>query len=136
MLHREYHNKVKDHQILYVKHKFVTEELYYHVHLGYFIRKSAYSQYIANFPVSFGGILADEMGLGKTVETLALILHNRKANIKVNFGFFNQSNLFSLSSNPLAGRFWGLRARILVLNVVFFRQCSVFLRNVGPSFRY
>ena len=102
MLHREKYNKLSDHQNLFVKQTFSDLEVYFHEVLGHFITPQVYADYIANFKLSFGGILADEMGLGKTVETLALILQNRKLNIQPRFSL-DRSNLFFYSNNPLFG---------------------------------
>jgi len=103
MLHRENHNRLYEHQILFEKLILDDVELYFHKTLGHFITKEVYEQYLGNFPLSFGGILADEMGLGKTIETIALILHNKKKNIKQDDNFFDKNPLFSLSDNPLYG---------------------------------
>lgn len=106
MLSREKDNKLQDHQILFVKHQFGNMELYYHKILGHFITQHVYNEYIAAFRPSFGGILADEMGLGKTVETLALILHNKKSeNDEAAFNLFAKYKLFSFTSNPLFGNY-------------------------------
>ncbi|KAH9399444.1 hypothetical protein TYRP_017856 [Tyrophagus putrescentiae] len=108
MIYREKHNSAPKN---YAQNVFVDqpillgskEKLYYNRNFGYFITGPVYTEYLQALKPSLGGILADEMGLGKTVETLALILHNKKETIPPKFNFFNRKNLFSLTEHPRWG---------------------------------
>ncbi len=109
MIYREKHNSAPKN---YAQNVFVDqpillgskEKLYYNRNFGYFITGPVYTEYLQALKPSLGGILADEMGLGKTVETLALILHNKKETIPPKFNFFNRKNLFSLTEHPRWGK--------------------------------
>lgn len=82
--------------------------LFYYLPLGHFVTPRIYHEYLKELSrlKNHGGILADKMGLGKTVETIGLILTNRR---KTNDSspihqIPNQDCLYLHTTDPLYGQ--------------------------------